>query len=685
MTAPVSTYNAYVASSTLDLSEFDLTGVNSLTVICKNNSYNLLGVALGNAAAAAEDPNLKGLGVYGADENSWGLVNGGQDVRDNAVWNPETEAFEKVARNTWIEIKDVNFGEGYTHLEVYAKVPASAANRTLLVYLDSVSATGNEKAPIATVILSESGEFTWQMAANVDIAGITGYHNLYLVGSTDSADVSFDVKGVRLSTPARPGYDEVYTANEAWTVTGGTLNTNSNGFIIGNTDKPVIDIPNVNLENATGLGIYAGADGGDKAVRLAVLDAAGNELAAADITLKQSSFYTFNLSELLDLSELDLLEEAGYTVRISSEGGTFNVLGIRVVNDPDKNREPDPEGTYTARPSTWRHVPESEHGFDERGNVAWSEELQAFIGVGRMSMLEVLDVDFGDGYNFMELLVKVPENCDSRFVHVFVDDYTTGEPQARFWLEQTEGDEFYWQGQFAQGFEDITGVHTLYIVSATDQQANQFSIKGLRLSDVTVQAADETIYTANSKNWIKAGGLAGKYKTEPNNCIFGDNNEILLEISGIDWTGVTGISLMAGCDGDDKAATFWKGNPLTDIFGCEELGSVTLSKSSYYQYNWSDFVNITGKMSGNEPIYVQSVGRNFNIYALRTTKADLGELEDTSKPSTSTPDVDEEDNSSDSESETDNPDTGVPFAVLPVALALTAGAALTISKKRAAR
>ncbi|MBP3389383.1 MAG: hypothetical protein J6K98_05850, partial [Clostridia bacterium] len=218
------------------------------------------------------------------------------------------------------------------------------------------------------------------------------------------------------------------------------------------------------------------------------------------------------------------------------------------------------------------------------------------------------------------------------------------------------------------------------------QSPNQFSIKGLCLSNVTVTVGDESLYMANPTDWIIAGGIKGKYDTDPNAHFIGSNNEALVRIEGIDWTGVTGISLMAGCDNEDKGAVFWKGNPITDIFDCMELGSVVLPGSTYAQAVWSDYVNITGLMSGNEPLYVQSLGRNFNIYALRTTKADLGSLDNSGNGGNGGNGSNGgSDGDSDGNGTPDIPDTGIPFAVIPVALALTAGAALTITKKRSTR
>ena len=85
-------------------------------------------------------------------------------------------------------------------------------------------------------------------------------------------------------------------------------------------------------------------------------------------------------------------------------------------------------------------------------------------------------------------------------------------------------------------------------------------------------------------------------------------------------------------------------------------------------------------MTGVRPLYIQSLGSNFEYRALRTTKKDLGPAEG---PADSESVVGDE--SSEAEDPADNPDTGAAAAALPVMLALVSAAAIPAIRRKRSR
>ena len=664
-------------------------------------------------------------GDYMANADSWALVPkadvdaafGGNTCRDVGAWNEEEAYFSKLGRGTVVKVENVDFGTGCNNLELMLNVPEASAKRQVFVYVGEESYKASTHVPDARFIVEATDGFAWQKALYAGLNGLTGEQTVYIVSAGDQ-NVHISLKGLRVNNTEQAATTVLYVANpDTWTVTAGpaTYSGAVNGCTIGGTNGQVthtVEVADVDFTGAKSLSVYVGANGGPKDLTLLVDD---QELAT--VTAAQSSYSKYLPTPAVDLTGKGLTGK--HTVAITTQktkSVNFNLMGLELeveevsdpssdVSDPSSDvSDPDPvipEGTYMADESSWRIVPASEHGYDDRGAAAWNAAQSCFTGVGRMTMLEVSDVDFGEGYNFMELLLSVPENCNQRFINVFVDDYKSGNPQARFYMTQTESGAFEWQGQFCEDFSNITGQHKVYIVGATDNKGYNFSVKGMRLSNVEVTPSDETLYVVNPQNWAVVGGVTGAYVTDPNACNIGKNNNALLKIEGIDFTDVTGISLMTGCNGEDKSAVMYLADPSKDT-SAQEVAAFTLKQSTYSQFLWSDYENITGQnLTGVKTVWIASMGYNFNYAAIRTTKADIGSDKPVNPSTPSTPDdgsdpdgdnsipddsSDPDDGSApdgDNSGEDDNPGTGVPSAAaIPAMMALTAAAAIVVVRRK---
>lgn len=657
--------------------------------------------------AAAEE------GDYMANAESWTLVPkadvdaafGNNTCRDVGAWNAEEAYFSGLGRATVVKVENVDFGTGCNNMELMLNVPEASAGRQVFVYVGEASYTASIHVPDVRFITEATESFAWQTAFYADLGGLTGMQTVYIVSAGDQGK-HISLQGLRVNTVEPTADKALYIANpDTWSVTAGpaTYSGAVNGCTIGGTNGQVthtVEVTDVDFTGAKSLSVYVGASGDAKDLTLLV---DGQELAT--VTAAQSSYSMFRPTPAVDLTEKGLTGK--HTVSITTQttkSVNFNVLGLELeVEESDVSKpgsdvsNPDPiipEGTYMADENGWRIVSASEHGYDDRGAGAWNAAQSCFTGIGRMTMLEVSDVDFGEGCNFMELLINVPENCNQRFINVFVDDYKSGNPQARFYMTETENGAFEWQGQFCENFSDITGKHKVYIVGCTDNRGHNFSVKGMRLSKVEVTPADETLYVVNPQDWAVVGGVTGAYSTDPNACNIGKNNNALLKIEGIDFTDVTGISLLTGCNGEDKSAVMYLGDPSKDPLA-QEVAAFTLKQSTYAQFLWSDYENVTGQsLTGVKTVWIASMGYNFNYAALRTTKADIGSDDEPINPSTpsipddsSDPDdtsaPDDTDDPDDGSGEEDNPGTGVPSAaVIPSAAALAAAAILVVIRRK---
>lgn len=687
-------YSFYTFSQTLDLADKNLTGKKDVTLTTSDNNFNLLGIRVLKTLPEITEPD-----TYIPNAADWTLVPkadvdalfGNRTCRDAGAWNAAAKEFTGIGRGTVVKVDNVDFGSGKGTLQLSLNVSDAAATTQIYIYVGDESYKAETHVPQARFLLEKTdGKYVWTTPFGCDLTGISGKQTVYIVGAGDE-NKHTKVNGLRFVKSENDPTIATYIANPTTWIMGGATTVYSkvlNGATIGTVGggQKTFTIKDVDFTGATKLRFFVGSNGGVKNFNVYIDDAA----EAIGVVKTVSSNYGLYLpSEDLDLNGKELTGKHDVTVKAAENN--FNTLALQLTVDPEAGNT-DPEGTYTARVPKWRIVPASEHGYDDRGAAEWNADLGAFTGVGRCTIIEVNDVDFGEGYNFMELLLSVPENCNERFVHVFVDDYTTGAPAARFYMTKTADGEYEWQGQFCENFASVTGKHKVYIVGATDNKGFNFNLKGLRLSKVTVEPSDETLYVANEADWKVVGGYTGAYIKDPNGCGIGKNNEAMLRISGIDFTGVTGISLLTGCHGEAKRVALYGKDPVKFFDDPMELGELELPEGDYAHFVWSDYLKITGKgMTGVTDLYIQSLGANFDYRALRTTKKDLGpaEVEPSEEPSDE-PSGDEPSDepinpdSSDEASE-DNPDTGVATAALPALLAAVSAAAIPAIRRKRAR
>ena len=690
-------FSFYGFSQTVDLAGKNLTGKKDVTLTTQANNFNVMGVRVFKTIPEVTEPDTYRL------NDDWKLltkdeVNADHSgvCRDIGNYKAATKEVTAMGRGTVVRIENVDFGNGKRSMELSLNVSDKADNARINVFIGDDSYKANAKEGGVLIpevrynIKKTGGEYVWTAPFTCDLTGITGKQTVYIVAASAQGS-HFSLNGLRFAKAQDDPTIANYVANPTtWTVTegNGKYGNAINGCTIGGNNQKgthTFVVKDVDFTGAKTMRFIVGSAGGAKTLNVFIDDAAE---AIGTITTVQSNYQYVVPSSDLDLNGKDLTGK--HTVKVVSTDINFDTLALQLTVDPDAIN-PDPDGTYTARVSRWRIVPASEHGYDDRGAAEWDAEQGAFTGVGRCSIIEVNNVDFKDGYNFMELLLNVPENCNERFVHVFVDDYTTGNPQARFYMTKTADGEFEWQGQFCESFSSLTGVHKVYIVGATDNKGFNFSLKGLRLSKVTVEPSDETLYVTNDADWKVVGGFGGAYIKDPNGCGIGKNNEAMLRVSGIDFTGVTGISLLTGCNGGSKRVAFYGKDPVKYFDDPMELGELDLPAGDYAHFIWSDYLKITGKgMTGVHDLYIQSLGVNFDYRALRTTKKDLGPAdvdssdedssdEDSGSDEPITPDDSSDDNSA------DNPDTGVATAALPVLLAAVSAAAIPAIRRKRAR
>lgn len=686
-------FSSYTFSQVFDLADKNLTGTKTVTLTTSSQSFNVMGIRVFKTIPEVTDPD-----TYIPNAENWTAIPkdevnatfSDKPCRDtNCVLKTATKEVTGMGRGTVIKIENVDFGKGKSSMELSLNVADNADNARINVYIGDESYKADVHVPqVRYIIKKTGGSYVWTAPFTCDLTGITGKQTVYIVGASAQGK-NFNVNGLRFVKAQNDLTIANYVANPTTWVMGGSTTkytTGINGATIGTVGggAKTITIKDVDLTGATALRIFTGSNGGSKTLNVYIDDA--TEAIGAVTTTK--SDYQFVLpSTDMDLTGKELTGK--HNVKIVSNDNNFDTFALQLTIDPEAGNA-DPDGTYTARVPKWRLVPETEHGYDDRGKTEWNAELGAFTGVGRCSIIEVNDVDFKNGYNFMELLLSVPESCDQRFVHVFVDDYTTGNPQARFYMTKTADGEFEWQGQFCESFSSLTGVHKVYIVGATDNPGHEFSLKGMRLSTVTVEPSDETLYVINDTDWKVVSGQ-GVYVKDPNACGIGKTKDVLIKISGIDFTGVTGLSLLTGCHGESKHVIIYGRDPVKYFDDPMELGEMDLPAGDYAHFIWSDYLKITGKgMTGVRDLYIQSTSANFDYRALRTTKKDLGPAdvdssdedssdEDSGSDEPITPDDSSDDNSA------DNPDTGVATAALPVLLAAVSAAAIPAIRRKRAR
>ncbi|MBQ8751890.1 MAG: hypothetical protein IJZ13_02165, partial [Clostridia bacterium] len=336
-----------------------------------------------------------------------------------------------LGRGTVIKVENVDFGDGKASIQLSLKAPATAADEPVYVYVgdERFNAKGQAQ-PNAWFRTTESAEFTWHDALKADFAGITGLQTVYIVAGGHSEEVNkFELNGMKLLDEApkatmRPYYVSYNGPITAMAELRTKLNECLVATITSGADKNTVYVKDVDFTDAIALTGYIAFEGAGTKAFDVYLDEDTTPIGRISITSEatKGGNYRFRPASMALVGK-DIT--GVHDVKLVSINSNINLMGIELALATETGDDDTPDDTYTVNATDWVVIPKDTVNaqFENvcRDEPAWN--LDGYIsGMGRGSVVKVMNVDFGDGKETLELNVKVPSNANNRQVYVYIGD-----------------------------------------------------------------------------------------------------------------------------------------------------------------------------------------------------------------------------------------------------------------------